>query len=105
MGQFRHSGQIAQGAFGQVYRAWDPALAREVALKLYPTVDNTLSSEVVEEGRMLARLRHQNIATVYGAAIQDGRVGLWMELIKGQSLAELLASQGPMSSRKPQLLN
>ena len=58
--------KIGRGSFGDVYRAWDPRLQREVALKL---VDAT-SPEVTtafEEGRRLARVRHPNVVTVFGA--------------------------------------
>jgi serine/threonine-protein kinase len=97
--------RISSGAFGTVYRAWDPALEREVALKLYPidTHGGSRSPRVVEEGRLLARLRHENIATVHGAGVDEGCVGLWMELVRGQSLEEVLAANGPMSAREASL--
>jgi serine/threonine-protein kinase len=96
--------RISSGAFGTVYRAWDPALDREVALKLYPATAALPGSKVVEEGRILARLRHENICAVYGAGMHDGRAGLWMELVRGQSLAEVIADRGPMSAREVALV-
>ena len=60
---------IASGAFGDVYRAWDPAIDREVALKLLRRGDSRGDNdESIEEGRLLARVRHRNVVTVYGAA-------------------------------------
>ena len=69
--------KIGRGSFGDVYRAWDPRLDREVALKLIPETGlETDVSPVVEEGRLLARVRHPNVLTVYGAERIDGRVGI-----------------------------
>jgi hypothetical protein len=60
--------KIGRGSFGDVYRAWDPRLDREVALKLIPEgVWRDATSPVIEEGRLLARVRHPNVMTVYGA--------------------------------------
>jgi serine/threonine protein kinase len=93
---------IASGAFGDVYRAWDPQLDREVALKLLrraPDAD-AHADEVVEEGRLLARLRHPHIVSIYGAARIDGRVGLWMEYLRGRTLAQAVTQDGALPARK-----
>src|SRR5262245_2924256 len=72
--------KVGVGAFGEVYRAWDTRLDREVALKLLPAGSGVSSlSPVIEEGRLLARVKHPNVATIYGAEASGGRVGLWME--------------------------
>jgi len=85
---------IAEGAFGDVWRARDPRLDREVALKL---LAGTVSAgrDVLAEGRMLARVRHPNVLSVYGAEEHDGRVGIWTELVRGQTLADRLRDHGP----------
>ena len=84
---------VGRGAFGEVYRAWDMRLDREVALKLLPAghgpADRT-SSPVTHEGRLLARVRHPNVVTIHGAEQIDGRVGLWMEFVRGHTLEQLL---------------
>ena len=85
--------QIGHGAYGDVHRAWDTRLDREVALKLLPSEApgaGLSASTVIEEGRLLARVRHPNVVTIYGAERIDGRIGLWMEFVKGQTLEEAL---------------
>ena len=89
--------KIGRGSFGDVYRAWDPRLEREVALKLVPEqTPESVSSPVVEEGRLLARVRHPNVLTVYGAERIDGRAGIWTEYLPGETLAQEIARRGPV---------
>jgi serine/threonine-protein kinase len=91
--------KIGRGSFGDVYRAWDPRLDREVALKLIPEdVSAAATSPVIEEGRLLARVRHPNVMTVYGADRCEGRTGIWTEYIRGETLAAEVARRGPLSS-------
>jgi Tol biopolymer transport system component len=99
-GPLRLLERVGEGSFGEVYRAWDPRLEREVALKLLRHEDaerDEVASAVIEEGRLLARVRHPNVVTVYGADRIDGRVGVWMELIRGRTLERVLREQGPYS--------
>jgi len=90
---------VGRGAFGTVHRALDP-LNRIVALKLLdPGVDLAhLKGRILEEGRLLARVRHPNIVGVFGAGESDGRVGLWMEYVDGWTLAAEIEANGPMSA-------
>jgi serine/threonine-protein kinase len=91
-GHLRILEPIARGACGEVYRAWDTRLDREVALKLIPA-EPPLSGpapSIIGEGRLLARVRHPNVVTIYGAEQIGQRVGLWMEFIRGRTLAELV---------------
>ena len=85
-GHLRLLEPIGSGAFGQVYRARDTRLDRDVALKLLPahpaSPDKRVSS-IIEEGRLLARVRHPNVVTIHGAEQIGNRVGLWMEFVKG----------------------
>ena len=84
---------IGRGAFGEVYRAWDTRLDRQVALKLLPSTspaDETRATTIIDEGRLLARVRHPNVATIYGAERIGERVGLWMEFIDGQTLEQTI---------------
>src|SRR5262245_60528527 len=68
-GPFQLSEEIGRGAFGIVCRAFDPATARDVAVKLYPGRD------LPAEPRFLGRVRHPNVVTIFGAAVHDSRPG------------------------------
>ena len=95
--------RVGEGAFGEVYRAWDSRLDREVALKLLHARDSqgdSVGRVVIDEGRMLARVSHPNVVTVYGADRIDGRVGLWMEFVRGRTLEHLLNQNGAMSPQE-----
>jgi serine/threonine protein kinase/Tol biopolymer transport system component len=93
---------LASGAFGDVYRASDQGLDREVALKLLRTASDAeaWADEAVDEGRVLARLHHPNIVSVYGAARHEGRVGIWMEYIRGRTLADVIRQDGPLPAAR-----
>jgi serine/threonine-protein kinase len=98
--------RLGGGTFGEVYHAWDRALERNVALKLLRSewLDNPKISRLTQEGRHLARVRHPNVVTVHGVAMEDGRVGLWMELIRGATLEHLLLTRGTFSAREAALI-
>jgi eukaryotic-like serine/threonine-protein kinase len=87
---------IGAGAFGAVYRGFDPLVNREVAVKLLPKEAGGRSS--LEEGRALARIRHPNVVVVHGADQDADQVGIWMEYIAGQTLADIVRDRGPMSA-------
>lgn len=93
--------KVGRGAFGDVYRAWDPRLERTVALKLlrHREVETGDDRAVVEEARLLARVRHPHILTVYGADRSGGRTGFWTEFVEGTSLADEIARSGPLAPR------
>jgi tetratricopeptide (TPR) repeat protein len=85
---------IGRGSFGEVYRAHDPGLDREVALKLLDPSATSDESTVVAEGRLLARVTHPNVVHVYGADRHDGRSGVWMQLIEGETLDDEAGARG-----------
>lgn len=87
--------RIGQGGFGQVYRAFDPILQRDVALKLLPAGTPGSASGWIREARRLARVRHPNVLAVHGADIHGSVPGLWSDLLNGRTLAERIAA-GPM---------
>ena len=84
---------IASGSFGTLYRAYDPHLRREVALKLLAQ-DTPGASDWLEEARRLARVRHPGVIAILGASSDDRHAGIWMELSNGESLESLLTSSG-----------
>jgi serine/threonine protein kinase len=83
--------ELGRGRFGIVCRGFDPAVQRDVAVKLYS------GPELPTEPRLMARVRHPNVVTVLGAAIHDDRPGIWMEYVHGQTLGHRLQADGPLS--------
>jgi serine/threonine protein kinase len=71
-GHLRLVEAVGRGSFGEVYRAWDTRLDREVALKLLPAgraSGNRAASAIVHEGRLLAKVRHPSVVTIYGVRV------------------------------------
>ena len=98
---------IGHGSFGTVYRAHDDALGVDVALKLLSssaTAQSAQGAGILEEARLLARVRHPNVVRVYGVDDRDGRAGLWMEFVKGRTLEEVLRTQGPFSAHEAAII-
>lgn len=97
-GPFELIERIGTGSVGSVYRAWDPDLRHDVAVKLLNS-ERTDGDALMAEARSLAQVRsHPNIVTVYGAAVADGQAGFWMELIDGRTFADLLGDWGPFGA-------
>ena len=102
-GHLRVLEKLGNGSYGIVYRAWDTRLQRDVALKLAKPVSllrEFNQARALQEARMLARISHGNVVKVHGADCHDGRFGLWMELVDGRTLEEVLSSQGPMGAQE-----
>src|SRR5262245_45410683 len=96
-GDLRILERIGSGAFGDVYRAWDDRLGREVALKLLRALPAGGCAEVLlDEARRLAQVKHPGIVAVHGAAHHGGRSGFWMELVRGRSFSWIVREQGLM---------
>jgi hypothetical protein len=95
--------EIGGGSFGKVYRAWDPSLDHEVALKrlrLPADAPASQAASIVREGQLLARVRHQNVITVHGACEINGEVGIWMDFVRGKTLEQIVRNEGPMSAQE-----
>jgi eukaryotic-like serine/threonine-protein kinase len=93
LGPYRVVGHLGSGGVGRVYRALDPQLGREVAIKALASAfhDDSASLRRFErEARALAALNHPNIATLYELLEVDGRPYLVLELVEGETLAERL---------------
>src|SRR6266852_4023389 len=89
---------IGAGGMGEVYKARDTKLGREVAIKVLPPVyvrDPEWVARFEREARMLAALNHPNIATIHGLEQSEGAHYLVMELVPGETLAERLR-KGPL---------
>ncbi len=106
-GHLRALERLGGGSFGEVFRAYDPLLDREVALKLRRVQEVAAEAgrrEFIREARLLARVRHPNVVVVHGADTHDGRVGLWTDLVNGRTLEEFLAEEGPMAPQSVALI-
>ena len=89
---------VGAGGMGEVYRARDTKLGRDVALKVLPPVfaaDPERLARFRREPQVLASLNHPGIAAIYGLEESDGVLALVMELVEGPTLAERIA-QGPV---------
>ncbi len=90
--------KIGQGGMGEVYRAEDTNLSREVAIKVLPeqfTQDPQRLARFEREAKLLASLNHPNIAAIYGFEHSDDMHFLVLELVPGETLAERVA-KGPV---------
>jgi serine/threonine-protein kinase len=91
---YRITAKLGEGGMGEVYRATDERLGRDVAIKLLPesfSEDPARLARFQREAQLLASLNHPNIGQVYGLEEQDGRSALVLELIEGETLAERMA--------------
>jgi len=93
---------LGYGAWGEVYRAYDPTLQMDVALKLlkFEEPSGAAADRFLSEARRLARVRHPNVVLVYGADIHEGRYGIWTELIRGQTLETYVNRHGVLGPRE-----
>ncbi|MCB1008169.1 MAG: serine/threonine-protein kinase [Acidobacteria bacterium] len=95
LGSYEITAKLGEGGMGEVYRATDTKLKREVALKVLPpafTEDAERLARFEREAQLLAQLHHPNIASIFGLEEGDGIRALVMELVEGPTLAERLES-------------
>jgi eukaryotic-like serine/threonine-protein kinase len=98
IGSYEVLERIDSGGMADVYRARDPVLKREVALKVLPPrfmVDRDRLARFKREAEILAALNHPNIAAIYGFEESDGVQALVLELVEGPTLADRIA-HGPI---------
>ena len=91
LGSYEIRGPLGAGGMGEVYRATDTKLARDVALKILPphfADDRQRMARFEREAHLLATLNHPNIAAIYGVEESEGRRCLVLELVEGDTLAE-----------------
>jgi serine/threonine protein kinase len=90
-GSYEITAPLGAGGMGEVYRARDTQLKRDVAIKVLPAAlanDADRLARFQREAELLAALNHPNIAQIYGLERSDGTTALVMELVSGQSLIE-----------------
>jgi len=93
LGVYEVTSKLGEGGMGEVYRATDTRLRREVAIKVLPTAftsDPERLARFEREAQLLAQLHHPNIASIFGIEESGGIRALVMELVEGPTLAELL---------------
>ena len=86
--------KIGEGGMGEVYRATDTKLNRDVALKVLPEAfvsDRERMARFSREAQVLASLNHPNIASIYGLEDSDNKHALVLELVEGETLAERIS--------------
>lgn len=91
--------KLGRGGMGEVYRALDKNLGRQVAIKVLPeefSKDKERMARFEREAKLLAALNHSNIASIHGLAKHEGRRFLVLELVEGETLGSRL-DRGPLS--------
>lgn len=104
IGRFQLRAELGRGAFGRVYRAYDPTLAREVALKV-PNVNaqrGKLGRRFLREAQAAAKLRHPHLVAVFEAGLADDTLYIASEMVVGHSLVEECKMHWPQAKQAVQ---
>jgi serine/threonine-protein kinase len=98
--------KVGETTGSDVFRAFDPILQTEFALKLRKPSDERPdpATERFSEARRLARVRHPNVLAVHGADEHGGRMGIWTDFVRGMSLEDYFQQAGPLSAREATLI-
>src|SRR5262245_26833331 len=100
--QYEFISLIGRGGMGEVYRAHDHNLGRDVAIKVLPPEfanDRDRVARLRQEARILATLNHPSIGAIYDVQEENGVCGLVLELVEGETLAERIA-RGPLPAER-----
>src|ERR1022692_3157997 len=103
LGPYEVLAPLGAGGMGEVYRARDKRLDRDVAIKILSaalTATPAIRQRFEREARVIASLNHPNICTLYDVGHQDGADFLVMEFLEGETLASRLA-KGPLPPETP----
>jgi serine/threonine protein kinase len=101
VGPYEVVAPLGAGGMGEIWRATDTRLGREVAIKALPetlALDPERRARFEREARLLAALKHPNVATIYGFEDADGAPHIVLELVEGESLEQRL-ERGPIATR------
>ncbi len=97
IGQYKVSRILGRGGMGAVYLAKDILLDRDVAIKTIQSHMSTSSDRFYQEARILAKLNHPNIASIYNLVSEDEELYMIMEYIKGISLEDLIKAKSKLN--------
>ncbi|HYX21241.1 MAG TPA: serine/threonine-protein kinase [Thermoanaerobaculia bacterium] len=103
IGPYEIVAPLGAGGMGEVYRARDAKLGREVAIKVLPASvaqDPARRQRFEQEARSASSLNHPNILTIHDIAEADGALYIAMELVDGRTLRELIASGEPLPTKR-----
>ncbi len=103
LGPYEILSAIGAGGMGEVYRARDAKLGREIAIKILPaesSADPERRQRFEQEARSASALNHPNILTIYDIDSADGSLYIARELVEGKTVRELVASGEPLPARK-----
>jgi serine/threonine protein kinase len=104
IGSYEITGSLGAGGMGEVYRARDGRLGRDVAIKILPALwlaDPDRRGRFDREARLLASLNHPHIGTIYGFEEHDGVQALVLELVEGLTLADVIVASRRGGSLDP----
>ena len=96
LSHYRIVSRLGAGGMGEVFRARDEKLNRDVAIKVLPEaflLDEARLMRFKREAQVLASLNHPNIAAIYGLEDSNGLIALVMELVDGPTIAELITAR------------
>src|SRR5678815_4922620 len=97
LGPYVVTAQLGAGGMGEVYRARDPRLNRDVAIKILraaAVIDPEWRSRFTHEARAVSSLSHPNIVTVYDVGTEGDVAYMVMELVEGQTLDRMMPASG-----------
>jgi serine/threonine protein kinase len=103
LGHFNLLEEIAHGGMGTVFRAFDPTLNREVAIKVLRenlARDPKFLNDFLEEARSAAKMSHPHIVQVYFVGEEAAQYYIVMELLKGSTVREIIEKDGPMNEER-----